>query len=93
MTAHIQKTKFFIISVPKFKQYLSENCHFHILSYQIDIRLYLIMSYYFLFQFCNLAHPWKQTFTKFGAGNHRCWHNCSFPTYYATTSNTIPRVL
>ncbi len=48
MTAHIQKTKFFIISVPKFKRYLSENCHFHILSYQIDIRLYLIMSYHFL---------------------------------------------
>jgi hypothetical protein len=54
MTIHIRKTKFFIISVSKFKQYQYENCHFHTLSYCIDIELYLIT---FLSQFCNLAHP------------------------------------
>jgi len=44
-----------IISVSKFERYLFENCHFHILSYRIDIESYLIG---FLYQFCDLAHPW-----------------------------------
>ena len=54
MTVHILKTIFFMISVSKFKGYLSKNCHFHIVSCQIDIESYLIT---FWSGFCNLAHP------------------------------------
>ncbi len=47
------ENKFFIISVSKFKQYLSENWHFHILFYCIDTKSYLVA---FLSRFCDLAH-------------------------------------
>ncbi len=47
MTVHIWKTKIFIISVSKFKKYISKNCCFHIVSYQIDIESYLIVSYHY----------------------------------------------
>jgi hypothetical protein len=55
MTIHIWKTKIFIGLVSKFEWYLSKNSCFHILSYCIDIKLYLIG---FLYWFWELAHPW-----------------------------------
>ncbi len=47
MTVHIWKTKIFIILVSKFKGYLLENGHFHIIVYEINIESYLILFYHF----------------------------------------------
>ncbi len=54
---HSEK-KILIISIWKFKRYLSENCHFHIVLYHINIKSCLIISYQFLVS--HLAHPCNQ---------------------------------